>query len=159
MRIALVAWTLSGGSALLVPAVALRGRPPAPVIMAEADDGGVPMPESEYGEDGDLRGRKALLSIISAVSQLGADEQRRIKLEVGTNWPPRTSTAKPFSDDREGYMFFQGPTPLTARQPDLASFWDDLKGVTSGAFSTKAKIVGGVFGTTFLLLLLSLLFG
>ena len=34
--------------------------------------------------------------------RLTPEERRRQKLEVGTNWPPRTSTVK-----GEGYQFFQ----------------------------------------------------
>ena len=52
----------------------------------------------------------------SSLASLPAEEQRRVKLEAGTNWPPRTTTAAPFSIDREGFMFFQGPTPRTAVQ-------------------------------------------
>jgi len=48
-----------------------------------------------------------------------AEEERRQKLEVGTNWPPRTSTVS-----GKGYQFFQGPTPKTGVQNNLPDFFD-----------------------------------
>ena len=50
--------------------------------------------------------------------RLTPEERRRQKLEVGTNWPPRTSTVK-----GQGYQFFQGSTPKTSNQEDLPSFF------------------------------------
>ena len=52
--------------------------------------------------------------IADKITGLTPSEERRQKLEVGTNWPPRTSTIY-----REGYQFFQGPTPKTGYQADL----------------------------------------
>lgn len=47
-----------------------------------------------------------------------------MKLEVGTNWPPRTTTTAPFdSTNREGFMMFQHPTPKTSVQDDLPGFF------------------------------------
>ena len=46
------------------------------------------------------------------------EKRRESKLITGTNWPPRT---KPTPG--EGYFFFQGPTPKTAVQEDLPSFF------------------------------------
>merc|ERR1719409_312295 len=45
-------------------------------------------------------------------------ERRRSKLQTGTNWPPRTDPIP-----GKGYFFFQGPTPKTAVQEDLPSFF------------------------------------
>lgn len=49
---------------------------------------------------------------------LTPEEERKLKLEIGTNWRPRTSTVK-----GEGYQFFQGPTPKTSVQDDLPDFF------------------------------------
>jgi flagellar biosynthesis GTPase FlhF len=46
------------------------------------------------------------------------EERRKRNLITGTNWPPRT-----FPKRGEGYFFFQGPTPKTAVQADLPSFF------------------------------------
>merc|ERR1719453_2200625 len=46
------------------------------------------------------------------------EERRRSKLQTGTNWPPRTDPIP-----GKGYFFFQGPTPKTAVQEDLPSFF------------------------------------
>merc|ERR1719174_3246722 len=46
------------------------------------------------------------------------EETRRNRLITGTNWPPRT-----YPKPGEGYFFFQGPTPKTAYQADLPSFF------------------------------------
>ena len=60
--------------------------------------------------------------IEKATSLLTAEEERELKLQVGTNWPPRT-----MPQEGEGYIFFQGPTPKTGKQPELPSFLEDLK--------------------------------
>ena len=49
---------------------------------------------------------------------LTPEEERKLKLEVGTNWRPRTSTIK-----GEGYQFFQGPTPKTSVQDGMPDFF------------------------------------
>ena len=81
-------------------------------------------------------------------------------LAVGINWPPRTTTATngertgplaffDFDDTgREGYMFFQGPTPLTGVQADLAPLLskDDL---ALAEANPKLFVFGGVFGASF----------
>merc|ERR1719387_1861796 len=47
------------------------------------------------------------------------NQDRRLnKLVTGTNWPPRTEPTP-----GKGYFFFQGPTPKTAVQDDLPSFF------------------------------------
>jgi len=46
------------------------------------------------------------------------EESRRNKLITGTNWAPRT-----YPEKGKGYFFFQGPTPKTAYQKDLPSFF------------------------------------
>ena len=48
------------------------------------------------------------------------EERRLLKLEVGTNWRPRTT---PDQWDQKGYFFFQGPSPKTSVQKDLPSFF------------------------------------
>ena len=125
----------------------------------------VPSTTTEYAHDGDLRGRTTILEIVNGVAALPVEEQRRIKLEVGTNWPPRTTTGKagtsegPFGINRQGFMFFQGPTPLTAVQPDLKPFPEELRSVSLDSFSQKSKIIGAIFGATSLLVFVLLIIG
>jgi hypothetical protein len=64
-----------------------------------------------------------------------AEEERRQKLEVGCNFPPRTSTVP-----GEGYQFFQGPTPKTGIQENLPSFFEFKDIEVTG----KAKIFIGL---------------
>ena len=45
-------------------------------------------------------------------------DRRLDKLVTGTNWPPRTEPTP-----GKGYLFFQGPTPKTAVQPDMPGFF------------------------------------
>jgi len=52
------------------------------------------------------------------IKQETAEQTRQNKLVTGTNWAPRTYPKK-----GEGYFFFQGPTPKTAYQEDLPSFF------------------------------------
>ena len=87
---------------------------------------------------------------------MSPEEQRRVKLETGTNYPPRTPTEKPFDIGRKGYMFFQGPTPKTAVQEDLPAFLsrDDLK---DAKVPTTLKVVGGVGSVSLLAVLFVLL--
>merc|ERR1719331_1797520 len=47
-----------------------------------------------------------------------AKKRRQSALITGTNWPPRTQPTP-----GKGYFFFQGPTPKTAYQKDLPSFF------------------------------------
>merc|ERR1719223_2400636 len=54
----------------------------------------------------------------SPTCKLSKEEKRKLKLETGANWPPRT---KPESG--VGYIFFNGPTPKTSVQPDVPSFF------------------------------------
>ena len=61
-------------------------------------------------------------------------DERKARLETGTNWVPRTSTIK-----GEGYQFFQGPTPKTGDQ-GLASFFD-FEGA-SGLSGVEAAFAG-----------------
>ena len=73
---------------------------------------------------------------------LTEEEERKLKLEVGTNWKPRTSTKK-----GEGYQFFQGPTPKTGVQEDLPEFFskENFSGSAELGLAQKAVIgVGGV---------------
>merc|ERR1719261_562876 len=44
--------------------------------------------------------------------------RRELKLRTGTNWPPRTDPTP-----GKGYFFFRGPSPKTAVQEDLPSFF------------------------------------
>jgi len=103
------------------PVSGARPKPQGPVIAQPADT-----------FDDDLSAWPAILSIKDSLEEMPPEEQRRQRLEVGTNWPPRTTTAMAgeregplaffdFDDEgRNGYMFFQGPTPKTGVQPDLA---------------------------------------
>lgn len=97
----------------------------------------------------------AILQVKRELETMPAEEARRIKLEVGTNWPPRTTTAKAtgfWNDDREGFMFFQGPTPKTAVQAGLPSFFsqDNFADVQ---VPTTLLVSGGVFTVSFLAVL------
>jgi len=68
-------------------------------------------------------------------------EERKLKLEVGTNWAPRTSTVK-----GEGYQFFQGPTPKTGTQEGMADFFskDTIDSVDIDSIGLAPKVVGVV---------------
>ena len=132
-----------------------RSLPPLP---DEADDEGAwtALADECLNADGELSAWPALLEIQKGLEAMPPEERRRLKLETGTNWPPRTPTTQPFSIDREGFMFFQGPTPLTAVQEGLPSFLsgDNFRGLE---VPRVLLVLGGVFGATFLALALSLL--
>jgi len=87
-----------------------------------------------------------------APTELSADEERRLKLEIGTNWRPRTSTVK-----GEGYQFFQGPTPKTGVQEDLPDFFsaENFSG-GSGDVGLAAKVLPFLFVPLFLFLVFTL---
>merc|ERR1719453_671633 len=83
-----------------------------------------------------------------------AEEKRRLRIMDGANWRPRT-----YPKEGEGYFFFQGPTPKTAVQKDLPSFFSaenfaDLTispvqiGVTAVGFASAAIVASTLFGTT-----------
>lgn len=67
---------------------------------------------------------------------LSAEEERKLKLEVGTNWKPRTSTKA-----GEGYQFFQGPTPKTGVQEDLPDFFSGENFSGAGELGLVPKLV------------------
>ncbi len=97
----------------------------------------------------------AILQVKRELEAMPAEEARRMKLEVGTNWAPRTTTAKGtgfWNDDREGFMFFQGPTPKTAVQAGLPSFFsqDNFADVQ---VPTTLLVSGGVFTVSLLAVL------
>lgn len=133
-----------------------RSLPPLAADDAES--------QSAWGELGDesfddeLSALPAILSVKSALEALSPEEQRKLKLEVGTNWPPRTTTAKPFAADRAGFMFFQGPTPLTAVQEGMPGYFskENFEGLE---VPRKLLVAGGVFGATLLALAVSLAIG
>ena len=89
---------------------------------------------------------------------------------VGTNWPPRTTTVMngertgplaffDFDDTgREGYMFFQGPTPLTGVQPDLAPLLSK-EDLALAQPSPKLFVFGGIFSGSFAYILYLLITG
>lgn len=108
--------------------------------------GGLPIPTDVFDEE--LSAWPAILEIKDGLEALSPEEQRRQKLEVGTNWPPRTSTEDPFDVNREGYMFFQGPTPLTSVQDNLPSFFssDNFEDVE---IPGQLKVAVPVFGASF----------
>ena len=54
----------------------------------------------------------------AASMKLSPEERRKFKLVDSCNWKPRTL---PIAG--KGYFFFQGPTPKTAVQEDLPSFF------------------------------------
>ena len=78
---------------------------------------------------------------------LTEEEERRLKLEVGTNWKPRTSTKK-----GEGYQFFQGPTPKTGVQEDLPDFFSGENFAAAGGLSGTQLAIIGLGGALFAVL-------
>jgi len=126
---------------------------------SSAAEKGLPTPPDTFEED--LSAWPALLSLKASLEAMSPQEQRRQKLEVGTNWPPRTTTAMDgvFDNGREGYMFFQGPSPLTAVQPNLASFLskESLAGVAVPKQLVLFAGLGGLSGLAVLLVLLDVL--
>jgi hypothetical protein len=62
-------------------------------------------------------------------------QERKLKLEVGTNWRPRTSTVK-----GEGYQFFQGPSPKTSVQEGMPDFFSSDNFADSDAGAGKLFI-------------------
>lgn len=120
---------------------------------------------SEWKEDTSvneaLSAWPAILQIKRELEAMPAEEARRIKLEVGTNWQPRTTTAKGtgfWNDDREGFMFFQGPTPKTAVQAGLPSFFSQ-ENFNDVQVPKTLLVSGGVFTVSFLAVLGIALFG
>jgi len=135
--------SLFGGKGA-APSSGARARPKGPVIAEPADT-----------FDDDLSAWPAILQIKDSLEEMPPAEQRRQRLEVGTNWPPRTTTAMvgeregplaffDFDDTgREGYMFFQGPTPKTGVQPDLAPLLSK-EDLANTKVSPKLFVAGGV---------------
>eukprot|EP00310_Coccolithus_braarudii_P018662 CAMPEP_0183357162 /NCGR_PEP_ID=MMETSP0164_2-20130417/45517_1 /TAXON_ID=221442 /ORGANISM="Coccolithus pelagicus ssp braarudi, Strain PLY182g" /LENGTH=134 /DNA_ID=CAMNT_0025530727 /DNA_START=47 /DNA_END=451 /DNA_ORIENTATION=- len=81
-------------------------------------------------------------------ASLTAEEMRLVKLELGTNWRPRTSTTP-----GEGYTFFQSPSPKTGVQTDLPDFFSSENLANAGKdLGTVPKVLLPLFGVTFLLL-------
>jgi len=117
---------------------ASKRPPPAEALP----DGNLPVPRDTFGEE--LSVWPALLELQDSLAAMSPEERRRIKLETGTNWPPRTSTVA-----GDGYTFFNGPTPLTGTQPGLPGFGsrEDLSGVS---VPMVLKVLGGVGGASLL---------
>lgn len=113
----------------------------------KANSNSLAIPADVFDEE--LSAWPAILEIQESLASKSPEEQRRLKLEVGTNWPPRTSTAAPFDVEREGYMFFQGPTPLTSVQDGLPSFFSS-ENFSDLDVPLTLKIVGGVGAASFL---------
>ena len=123
----------------------------AAILQAAAGNG----EDDSFGQE--LSVWPALLDIQRSLEDMAPEEQRRQKLEVGTNWPPRTSTAKPFSDglfspehERTGYMFFQGPTPRTAVQEGLPSFFSRANWESMDEGPWFLPLLTGLGGVSFL---------
>ena len=100
----------------------------------------------------------AILALKRELETMSPEEQRRTKLEIGTNWPPRTDSSKPFDINREGFMFFQGPTPLTAVQENMPSFFSRAN-FEEVQVPQKLVVLGGVFGVSAVAVLVSLIIG
>jgi hypothetical protein len=79
-------------------------------------------------------------------------EARRNKLVTSANWSPRT-----FPEKGKGYFFFQGPTPKTAYQEDLPSFFS--KENFASMTIKPAQIAVTVTGFATFVVLITLLFG
>ena len=112
-----------------------------------APSGGLPVPKDTFNEELSLW--PAIIEIQEGLLKMPPAEQRRQKLEVGINWPPRTTTEDPFGTNRKGYMFFQGPTPKTSVQPDLPSILSK-ENFADVSVPAKLKVLGGLFGVSFL---------
>lgn len=112
-----------------------------------AEGGGVWDEDASF--DDALSAWPAILELKRGLEALPAEDQRRLKLEDGTNWPPRTTTAKPFDDERTGYMFFQAPTPLTSNQEGMPGFFSQAN-FRDLEVPSKLLIFGGTFGAAFL---------
>ena len=155
--------------ALLGAAGALGMRPPmrAPAVRMQFDfgkllsslganqpkakaaptpSGGLPVPKDTFNEELSLW--PTIVEIQEGLAKMPPAEQRRQKLEVGINWPPRTTTEDPFGVNRQGYMFFQGPTPKTSVQKNLPSFLSK-ENFADVSVPAKLKVFGGLFGVSF----------
>lgn len=121
------------------------------------EDGSVMPAEQDTFED-EASMWPTILEIKSVVAAMPAEEQRKLKLETGTNWPPTSTTVKPFDDAREGYTFFQGPSPLTGQQPDMPSFFSGAN-FQNLQVPNVLKILVPVGGVSFLAVLALLIIG
>lgn len=105
-------------------ATALRPAAPQPISSTLTDaaaDGDAEPVQDSFGAE--LSSWPAILEIQRELEMMPPEERRRLKLETGANWSPRTTTARPFDSQRQGYMFFQGPTPRTAVQDGMPSLF------------------------------------
>lgn len=122
-----------------------------PIPFTEEADAAMAQ-QSAAGEDAlarELSAWPAILGIKRSLEALAPEEQRRLKLETGTNFPPRTPTTKPFAIDREGYTFFQGPSPRTAVQEGMPSFFS-AENFQNLEVPPVLLVLGGVGGLAFL---------
>lgn len=124
-------------------------------IPTVADDGTEIEAEQDTFRD-ELSAWPAILEIQRGLASLPPEEQRRIKLEVGTNFPPRTTTTRPFDDAREGFTFFQGPTPLTGVQEGMPDYFSKAN-FEAIKVPGVLKVLIGVFSLSFLALAVLLL--
>merc|ERR1719217_1992577 len=100
--------------------------------------------------------RRSATDAITMQIKAGFDKnykkRRESALVTGTNWPPRTPP-----EPGKGYLFFQGPTPKTAYQKDLPSFFSaenfadvEIKPIslalTATGFGSLALILAGLNG-------------
>jgi hypothetical protein len=113
---------------------------------APTPSGGLPVPKDTFNEELSLW--PTIVEIQEGLAKMPPAEQRRQKLEVGINWPPRTTTEDPFGVNRQGYMFFQGPTPKTSVQKNLPSFLSK-ENFADVSVPAKLKVFGGLFGVSF----------
>jgi hypothetical protein len=114
---------------------------------APTPSGGLPVPKDTFNEELSLW--PTIVEIQEGLAKMPPAEQRRQKLEVGINWPPRTTTEDPFGVNRQGYMFFHGPTPKTSVQKNLPSFLSK-ENFADVSVPAKLKVFGGLFGVSFL---------
>jgi len=82
-------------------------------------------------------------------------EERLLKLELAATFPPRTGTNHN-GGLGDSYMFFQGPTPKTAKQDGLTDFFKQDFGSLVGKSELVAKASIGVGLLLSLTLLVSL---
>jgi len=111
-----------------------KAAPAAPVATSFASSKSSGSPYGMSKSDEELT-KKAL----EDPSSLSPEELRRVKLELSTNWKPRTSTVA-----GEGYTFFQGPTPKTAQQEGMPDFFsaENFEGAVDELGTTQKVIFG-----------------
>lgn len=136
-----VALTPSGCTALRGPCH--RHRLP-PVVLKD-------LAERTGGYQGPRKPSEEEMQLVFK-EDLSPQEERLLKLELAATFPPRTPPR-----EGEGYIFFQGPTPKTAKQEGLTDFFKQDFGGLAGGASLGAKAAIGLMVALSFSLLVSLI--